>query len=308
MLTSCLAFSWMAILANVAGQSCPWQLVALVRALVPLILVTIWCRFDGIPLAILGPPVLWMRSITGSCSLIGSFYTLTHMPPAEANCIANTFPIWVAFLSWPLLGELPSRSVWMSATMGVCGVILVQRPDVDGVNPTALVAVGVSMFTALAMMGLHRLGDLDPRAVVVHFSAVSALFSIAAMFLFPTTLPESPIDWPQIALLVGVGLTATVGQLFLTKAFTAGAPARVSVVSLTQVIFILILDAALLGNVPDEMKLLGVALILAPTSWIMLRPMRRRVFARPLPQRSEPRGSSPHPRGPAPEPVSSLVS
>jgi drug/metabolite transporter (DMT)-like permease len=304
MLTSCLAFSWMAILANVAGQVCPWQIVALVRALVPLVLLTAWLRIDGVPLAILGPPVLWMRSITGSCSLIGSFYTLTHMPPAEANCIANTFPIWVAFLSWPLLGEWPARSVWLSAILGVVGVILVQRPDVDGVNPTALIALGVSVFTALAMMGLHHLKDVDPRAVVVHFSAVSAIFSIAAMFVFPTTAPAQPIEWYQIALLLGVGLTATVGQFFLTKAFTAGAPARVSVVSLTQVIFILILDAAFLGNIPDRVKLLGVALILAPTAWIMLKPMRRPRRAAPRSERSEPRGTPAVAR----EPVSSIAS
>lgn len=295
MLTSCFAFSWMAIAANVAGQHCPWQMIALVRALVPLTLLAAWARYDGVRLVFWGPPALWMRSIAGSCSLVGSFYTLTHMPPAEANCLANTFPIWVALLSWPLLGEMPSPAVWLSALTGVCGVVLVFRPDIDGLNPTALVALAVSVFTAIAMMGLHRLKAIDPRAVVVHFSGVSAVFSIGALFLLPTPPPAEPFAWHHTALLLGIGVTATVGQYFLTKAFTAGAPARVSVVCLTQVIFILMLDVVLLGNVPDQVKLLGVLLILAPTGWIILRRPRRLAVA-PAGRRSELRGS--------PDPVS----
>jgi drug/metabolite transporter (DMT)-like permease len=290
MLTSCVAFSWMVILANLAAEACPWQIIALVRAFIPLILLAAWAKHDGVQLVFWGSPALWMRSIAGSCSLIGSFYSFTHMPPAEANCLQNAFPIWVALLSWPLLGEWPSRAVWLSILMGVCGVVLIQRPDVEGINPVALVAVAVSVFTALAMMGLHRLKHLDPRVVVVHFSGVSVVFSVAALLLLPVPPTAQPFQWQNGLLLLAVGLTATVGQLFLTKAFAAGAPARVSVVCLTQVIFILILDALLLGHIPDSVKLLGVAFILAPTAWIMLRPARR--TARPTP-----RGASASPAG-----------
>jgi drug/metabolite transporter (DMT)-like permease len=291
MLTSSFAFSWMTIAAHIAGQGCPWQIIALVRALVPLFLLAAWARYDGVRLVLWGPPALWMRSIAGSCSLVGSFYAMTHMPPAEANSLANTFPIWVAVLSWPLLGEMPSRAVWLSVFTGVCGVLLVFRPDIDGLNVTAVVALAVSVFTAIAMMGLHRLKTIDPRAVVVHFSAVSALFSLTAFFLIPTPPPEAPFQWHAIGLLLGVGLTATVGQYYLTRAFTAGAPARVSVVCLSQVIFILMLDMALLGNIPDRVKLLGVLLILAPTGWIILQRPRRAKHRKPLDERSESRAS-----------------
>jgi drug/metabolite transporter (DMT)-like permease len=276
MLISGFAFSWMVIFANLASNGCSWQTVAVVRSIVPLVLVAAWAWFDGVRLVFWGPPLLWMRSVAGSCSLVASFYAMTHMPPAEANCLANTFPIWVAVLSWPMLGEWPSRAVWISVFSGVCGAALVQRPDIDGVNSTALVALSVSVFTALAMLGLHRLKDLDARAVVVHFSIVSAVFSLAALWLLPTPPPPQPLDWQHVVLLGGVGVTATVGQIFLTRAFTAAAPARVSVVGLTQVIFILVLDAVLLGHVPDEVKLLGVLLIMAPAAWIMLRRQRRR--------------------------------
>jgi drug/metabolite transporter (DMT)-like permease len=274
-LTSSFAFSWMSILTSLAGTGCPWQIIALVRSLVPLVLVAVWVKLDGVRLVFWGSRILWVRSIAGSCSLVGSFYALTHMHPSEVATISNIFPIWVALLSWPMLGEVPSPVVWLSALTGVVGVFLVQMPYADGLNPTALVVVAVSFLTALAMMGLHQLKELDPRTVVVHFSGVSTAFCLAALALLPLDPPPEPLELHHLLLLGAVGVTATVGQLFLTLAFTSGVPSRVSVVALTQVVFVLVLDVALLGLRPEPVKLLGVVLILAPTAWIMLRKTRR---------------------------------
>ncbi len=285
MLASSVAFSWMAILTNLAADAWPWQVIALVRSLVPLLLLAVWARIDGIRIVFWGPRILWVRSIAGSISLVGSFYALTHLAPSEVYTIMSMFPIWVALLSWPMLGEVPSAAVWLSVVSGVAGVALVQRPDVEGINPTALLVVGVSVFTALAMMGLHRLKALDARAVVVHFSGVSAVFCLLTLVLFPLTAPPLAAGPRHLWLLGGVGVTATIGQLFLTKAFTTGSPAGVSVVSLTQVVFVLALDVGLLGHGTDAVKLLGVVLILAPTAWLLLRPARRQ---RPAPRPLEP--------------------
>ena len=91
------------------------------------------------------------------------------------------------------------------------------------------------------MLGLHRLRHLHPWAIVVHFSGV-ATFVCLSFFFVGGNVPEPQTD---VFLLLAIGATATVGQLFLTKAFTAGPPAKVSVVGLTQVVFALILDVCL---------------------------------------------------------------
>ena len=271
MLISSFSFSWMVILVNIAGQGAPWPVVALVRSVLPLFLVAIWAKADGVQLVWRASPVLWMRSIAGSISLVGTFYALTHMAPSEVQTLGAVFPIWVALLSWPLLGDFPAPAVWLSVISAVIGVAFVQQPGVDGVNPAALVVLGVSLFTALAMMGLHKLKHLDPRAVVAHFSGVSTVCCLAAMALIPVGPTVETFGLRHVFALLGVGITATIGQFFLTKAFTAGAPARVSVVSLTQVVFVLLLDLSILGHTMTGWQLVGIVLILAPTAWIVLR-------------------------------------
>src|SRR5262249_17973617 len=156
--------------------------------------------------------------------------------------LTNMFPIWVALLSWPLLGEAPPGYVWLSVASGVAGVGLIQQPHLAQGNFAVLLAFRASLFTPLAMLRLHPLRGVEPRAIVVHFSAVALCFCAASWFVFDRPARPAGAPWGKVALLLaGVGLTATVGQLLLTRAFAAGSPARVSVVGLTQVAFALVL-------------------------------------------------------------------
>ena len=61
--------------------------------------------------------------------------------------LTNTFPIWVALLSWPLLGVPPSLSVWLAAGCGVCGVALIQSPHFQA-NTRATFAIALSLTAA----------------------------------------------------------------------------------------------------------------------------------------------------------------
>jgi len=73
-----------------------------------------------------------------------------------------------------------------------------------------------------------------------------------------------------LLLLIGVGITASIGQLLLTKAFAAGDPAKVSVVGLTQVIFAFLFEL-IQDNPVRTQTLIGMALVIAPIAWIMRR-------------------------------------
>ena len=269
-LISGFVFSWMATCAPLAGRACGWQVVAIVRCAIPLLLIAIWTRWDGVKLVVWGPPILWVRSIAGSCSLVGTFFCFHILPLTDIYTIANTFPIWVALLSWPMFGKIPSLSVWISIACSIAGVVFIQGPDLQSGNYAALVVVAVSIFTAVAMMGLNRLQDLDPRAIVVHFSATALIFAIASLFLFPWTPPTETFELKHLFELLGVGVTATFGQFFLTKAFTAGDPAKMSVASLSQFVYIPVLDALVLEHPFVVSKLWGIPLILGPTVWLML--------------------------------------
>jgi drug/metabolite transporter (DMT)-like permease len=270
MLSGSLSFACMATIAHALADSCDWQVIALARTLLAMVFAAALARAARAPLIFPGPLVLWMRSIAGSFSLVGTFYAFTRLPVSEVLTLTNLFPIWVALLSWPLLRELPSFQVWLSVAGGITGVVLILQPHFAEGNLATLVALGCSFFTAVAMMGLHQLQGLDPRAIVVHFSAVAFLFCLAALALFDRQFSLDAVpDGGPFLLLLGLGITATIGQLFLTKAFAAGPPAKVSVIGLSQIVFAAILEKLVTKRSFQAETLLGMGLVMVPTAWLM---------------------------------------
>jgi drug/metabolite transporter (DMT)-like permease len=274
MVCGSVSFALMSTQTHLLGEGCDWRVIAAARSGLALILAFALALATGVRLVVLRPRILWMRSLAGSLSLICNFYAMTRLPVAAVLTLSNMFPIWVALLSWPLERKRPTPLVWLSVACGMLGLCLLRPPEFRGEPVAVLVAVAASFFTAIAMMGLHRLQDIDPWAIVVHFSGVSLLFCLGSLFVSRLDHPlPSSADAPTLAMLLGVGVTATVGQLFLTKAFAAGPPAKVAVVGLTQVVFAMVLEMALLHQSYDGTSMAGMALVMAPTAWLMVNRM-----------------------------------
>jgi drug/metabolite transporter (DMT)-like permease len=287
MLGGCVSFSIMSALAHAAGDRCDWQTVAFFRSSLVLLFVGTYSVATGTKLVFFRPRRLWVRSFAGSTSLVMTFYALAKLKASTVVTLTNTFPVWVAVLSWPVLGVLPSARVWLAVLGGVLGVYLIQMPHGAGDDIAIFVALAAAAATSIAMIGLHKLKGVNPNAVVVHFSAVAMLASTSAFFLFERRPDAEPFYHPEpLALVLGVGLTASVGQMLLTRAFAHGDPSKVSVVGLSQVVFTLLIDVVVSHHQVTATALAGTLLILAPTAWVMLE--RRRKAAPDAPPGSSP--------------------
>jgi len=66
-------------------------------------------------------------------------------------------------------------------------------------------------------------------------------------------------------------LSATIGQTFLTMAFATGVPTKVAVIGLSQVVFALVGDIFFWDKIPHWNDAVGMAMIVIPTGWTMLK-------------------------------------
>lgn len=277
MLSGSLAFATMGALSHAAGARTDWQLVAVARTLVAAVLSASLALSLGVRLHFLRPAVLWMRSLVGSLGVLCAFYSLTHQPVSTALTLSNTVPFWVTLLAWPVLGQRPARAVWMAVAAGLAGVVLIQRPDVSGDRLAGLAALGNAVCTAVAMLGLNRLGGVDARAVVTHFSIVSTAATLLFLLFTGGAVDYGTLREPgTLMLLAGVGAMGTLGQLGMTKAFALGNPSKVAVVGLMQIVFALAFDLVVWRRSFDALTAAGIALVALPSAWLMLRnPLRK---------------------------------
>lgn len=275
MLASAFVFAIMGAFSRGLADRCDWRVVALTRAGLAFVFSLSVALATSTPLVWVRPRSLWIRSLAGSASLILTFYALPRLPVSDTLTLTNIFPLWIALLSWPLLGQRPGRIVWASVIAGIVGVLLIQRPHFAEGNLATLAAIAASGTTAVAMLGLNRLKGIAPNAIVVHFSLIATIAATAAV-LGGSDIATMHGGWTTIAMLVAVGATATTGQMLMTRAFTSAAASRVSVVALTQVVFAMLFDVLIWGKSFEALSLVGTALVLAPTAWLLARPRSKK--------------------------------
>ncbi|MBD0372698.1 MAG: DMT family transporter [Pyrinomonadaceae bacterium] len=277
MLWGAFAFASMGALGHLAGERCSWQLVALARTSLALLFSLIFALSTGVQLVFLKPRTLWIRSISGSIGILCSFYSLTHLPISTSLTLSNTVPIWVTLLAWPFLGYRPTKQIWLAIAAGITGVVLIQRPYLQAGNLAGLAAIAHALSWAIGMLGLNRLGKVDPLAVVVHFAVVSTIVCFVFFILTGQAVKLDGLnDKTLVVMLVGVGVTGTVGQLGQTRAFALGHPSKVAVVGLTQIVFACFFDLIVWKQRFDLWTICGILLVMAPTAWLLLHsPLRR---------------------------------
>ena len=273
MICGCFFLAWMGQFAHLLKDTCDWRIIALVRASLAFVFALSLAKLTGAKLVFWQPSALWVRGCASSVSLLCTFFAFTALPTSEVLTLTNTFPIWVAFLSWPLLQVRPSLGAWLAAGVGVLGVALIQLPHLE-VNSGALhavfIALSAALTNAIAMLGLHRLKGLHPWAIVAHYSGVATVFVLGTCFVGPAPDFSGVLESKPILLLLAIGISATLGQLCVTQAFTFGQPTKISVVALLQVVFALSLDLLIAGVTLPTITFVGIALVLAPTAWMML--------------------------------------
>jgi drug/metabolite transporter (DMT)-like permease len=250
-----------------------WRIVAVARASIVLLFTVPAAMYQRVRLIWNWPRTLWIRSITGSVSMLLTFYALTHIDISTCITFTNTFPLWVLVLAWPVLGMRPTVGVGLALLSGIAGVALIEQPHPGEIRIASLMALAAAFCSAVVMIGLHRLKHLHPLSIVVHFSALASIVCIGyacVTHLGGQPLSLAPLMRPwNVVLLLTLGALASAGQFLMTKAFSMTLPQKLSVVGLSQVVFALGFDLLVWKRSFGWMTVLGIALVIAPVAWLL---------------------------------------
>lgn len=202
---------------------------------------------------------LMCRSLFGIGGVVCFFWAIDHLLLADATMLAKLSPFFVAIFAAIFLRERLTARVSMALILGFAGGLLVIKPSFDLEVLPALIGAASAVFAGGAYVLLRYLRDREaPETIVLHFSLVSVVGLLP--FVLPTfgrpTLTEG--IW-----LLGIGLSAAVGQLTLTASYRHGPAGQVALAGYANIIFSALFGWLLWTEVPDLLSIAGGLLIIA---------------------------------------------
>ncbi|MCU0627485.1 MAG: DMT family transporter, partial [Gemmatimonadaceae bacterium] len=222
-------FSVMTTLAKLAGRTLPSSEVVMARAVFTLALGLWGVRGLARPFGT-QTGLLVTRGLLGALALNCFFWSVTHLPLAEASVIQYTNPVFAAVFAMVLLKERVTRATLMAIGGAVIGTVLVANPPwLAGASSAPLPLHGVlialtgAIASAAAYVTIRRIGPRErPQTVVLYLP----LCTIPAMLPF---LGDAAWRWPtpvEWALLVGISIATQLAQLAMTRGLQGASAAR----------------------------------------------------------------------------------
>jgi drug/metabolite transporter (DMT)-like permease len=204
---------------------------------------------------------LW-RGVSGSIALLLFFYCITVLPLATAVTLNYTSPLFLTLLLMLVLRERFHAPLAIAIALGFVGMILLLHPTFERnqIIPGLLGLIS-GFFAGIAMLNVRELGrNGEPEwRTVVYFSLMATLISGAIML----SGPLHPITPGSLPILLGLGSSATLAQLALTRAYSTGKTLVASSLSYSAVVFATLFGILLWDEILSLSSWIGMALIIA---------------------------------------------
>lgn len=190
------------------------------------------------------------------CLMVVAFIQLGLV---ETHAVFISYPLIVAALSGPLLGEQVGWRRWTAIAVGLVGVLVVLQPGFGVFDPRAVVPLlAASMFALYGL--LTRFVARDDSAATSFFWAGTvgaATMTVAGIWFWE---PMAPRDWGWMAALC---VSGALGHWVLIKCYEIAEASAVQPFAYLQLVWAALLGVALFGEVLTLPVIIGAALVIA---------------------------------------------
>ncbi|GJL75609.1 MAG TPA: DMT family transporter [Nitrosomonas sp.] len=261
MLVAAFLFACMGVLVKLSADHFTSIELVFYRSLIGVAVIYLFVRYHRLTLKTNHWKTHCSRGLTGLGSLLMFFYCIIELPLATAISLNYTWPLFMALFSTFILREQLHWSMVFAIALGFAGVIFLLRPTLhDDHWIAALLGLASGFFAAIAYMNVKQLGNLGESEwrVVFYFTLISTL--ITGVWLLLTTF--NPVTQQNIHLLIGIGITATLAQLAMTRAYRTGTTLVVSSLGYSTVLFAGIWGILIWNEILPPVAWLGMGLII----------------------------------------------
>jgi drug/metabolite transporter (DMT)-like permease len=202
---------------------------------------------------------LWQaaRGVLLVAQICVAILAFVHLGLVQSHAIFASYPLMVAALSGPVLGEAVGWRRWTAIGIGFAGVLIILQPGYGAFTPALLLpALAALMFAGYSLM--TRYVAREDAASVSFFwtGTVGALAATAVGLWFWE--PMATADWAWMAVLC---VTGALGHYLLIRAYEVAEASAVQPFAFLQLVFASALGITVFGDVLTWNIALGAAMV-----------------------------------------------
>jgi drug/metabolite transporter (DMT)-like permease len=219
-----------------------------------------------------------LRAVTGTLGMGSAFYALTILPLAEQTALTNTTPIFATLLAIPFLGEKVGIHRAAAVGLGFLGILVIaigQGAFLGTPTPAAqwglVTAVLHGVFSACTTLLVRSLSASERTTTIVMWQSLlmTVITGLTLPFLWVTP------SWEELMLLVSIGLLGGLAQVMLTEAWASAEVSALAPYSYSSLLWAILFGWIAFGDVPGLATLIGAALIVAASLYILQHELKR---------------------------------
>ena len=278
MLGFCITAPLIDVSSKLATLTIPVGQITLGRFVVQGALMLPVCALLGHGLR-LAPALVPMLAWRAVCLILSTYCfvgAVRFMPIADALAIAFVEPFIILLIACFIYKEAVGPRRLAAVAVGFVGALFVIQPSFQVFGAVALLPMGTAFFFALYMLVTRSLSRrMHPIAMQFHTATIAAAICLPVLLIthalnVPTLTFVQPqgVAWVWIA---GVGAASAVAHLFMTYALKYAPSSLLAPIHYTEIVTAVALGWAVFGDLPNQMSMLGIAIIVASGLYVFHR-------------------------------------
>jgi drug/metabolite transporter (DMT)-like permease len=222
-------------------------------------------------------PAMILRNLSEIFGTLGFVAAIALTPLSTASAILQATPLVVTLGAALFLGETVGWRRWLAILIGLCGVLLIIRPGMDGFDPKSLLAVIGVIGLAGRDLATRRIPkDISSRQIAFYAFMISLFTGFILLRIGVTGDTWTPIDSTQSLRMFAAVIVGVLAYYAIIGATRIGDVAIVSPFRYTRLVFALIVGVIAFNERPDALTLIGATIIVASGIYTLWREAKLR--------------------------------
>lgn len=190
------------------------------------------------------------------CVMVTGF---TILGLVESHAVFAAYPLLVAALSGPILGERVGWRRWVAIGVGFVGVLFILKPGLGVFNPAAIVPlIAAVMFATYGLLTRYVARD-DTTATSFFWTGTTGAVAMTLVGLWFWD-PMTSTDWMWMGMLC---MTGALGHWLLIRCYEVAEASAVQPFAYLQMVFAAMVGILVFGEVLQINVVIGALIVVA---------------------------------------------